>query len=56
MELTVRIYKKDKDYSSTRTVSINESKFDEIISRYIKEEYLNDSEELEGVSCENITL
>lgn len=57
MDITIRIYTKDGDYRSTRTIKLNEGELDDMIGDYlIRERYLKSSEKLESVLCEDIKL
>jgi formate dehydrogenase assembly factor FdhD len=57
MDITLRIYTKEGNHNSSRTIMLNEGELDDMIGGYLRdEEYLKDSETLESISYEDIKL
>jgi hypothetical protein len=56
MDITIRIYTKEGNYNGSRTIMLNEGELDDMIGRYLRDEYLKDSEKLESISYEDIKL
>jgi len=52
MELTIRIYTKN----DSRTISFNAGEIDEMVEKYLKEQYLGDDEIVESIAYENVGL
>lgn len=56
MDITIRICTKEGNYNASRTITLNEDELDDMIGRYLCDEYLKDSETLESISYEDIKL
>jgi formate dehydrogenase assembly factor FdhD len=57
MDITLRIYTKEGNHNSSRTIMLNEGELDDMIGGYLRdEEYLKNSETLESISYEDIKL
>jgi len=56
MEMTIRIYTERNNYSDTRTIFLNEGALDDMVSAYLREEYLKDGETISSITYEEIKL
>lgn len=56
MDITIRIYTKEGNYNASRTITLNEGELDDMIGRYLLDEYLKGSETMESISYEHINL
>ena len=56
MEITIRVYILENEYTASRRILLNEGELDDVIGEYLKHEYLKEGETLVSIVYEDIKL